>query len=65
MVLYNQIIIIIIILCVKTPNYYKYKDNFPEEMKMLEHKNTMFKSFNGRTPNKDDVLESSYTRQPR
>ena len=24
---------------------------------MLEHKNTMFKSFNGRTPNKDDVLE--------
>ena len=44
-------------LCVKTPNYYKYKDNFPEEMKMLEHKNTMFKSFNGRTPNKDDVLE--------
>ncbi len=43
-------------LCVKTPNYYKYKDNFPEEMKMLEHKNTMFKSFNGRTPNKDDVL---------
>ena len=26
-------------------------------MKMLEHKNTMFKSFNNRTPNKDDVLE--------
>ena len=43
-------------LCVKTPNYFKYKDNYPEEMKMLDHKNTMWKSFNGRTPNKDDVL---------
>ena len=42
-------------LCVKTPNYFKYKDKFPEEMKMLNHKNTMWKSFNGRTPNKDDV----------
>jgi len=42
-------------LCVKTPNYFKYKDNYPEEMKMLDHKNTMWKSFNGRTPNKDDV----------
>ena len=42
-------------LCVKTPNYFKYKDNCPEEMKMLKHKNTMWKSFNGRTPNKDDV----------
>ena len=44
-------------LCVKTPNYFKYKDNYPEEMKMLDHKNTMWKSFNGRTPNKDDILE--------
>jgi len=43
-------------LCVKTPNYFKYKDNFPEELKQLNHKNTMWKSFNGRTPNKDDVL---------
>ena len=43
-------------LCVKTPNYFKYKDNFPEELKQLDHKNTMWKSFNGRTPNKDDVL---------
>jgi len=42
-------------LCVKTPNYFKYKDRFPEEMKKLNHKNTMWKSFNGRTPNKDDV----------
>ena len=44
-------------LCVKTPNYFKYKDKFPEEMKQLDHKNTMWKSFNGRTPNKDDILE--------
>ena len=44
-------------LCVKTPNFFKYKDNFPKEMKQLDHKNTMWKSFNGRTPNKDDVLE--------
>ena len=42
-------------LCVKTPNYFKYKDKFPEEMIKLNHKNTMWKSFNGRTPNKDDV----------
>ena len=42
-------------LCVKTPTYFKYKDKFPEEMKKLNHKNTMWKSFNGRTPNKDDV----------
>lgn len=42
-------------LCVKTPNYFKYKDKFPEDMKMINHKNTMWKSFNGRTPNKDDV----------
>ena len=41
---------------VKTPNYFKYKDNFPEEIKQLDHKNTLWKSFNGRTPNKDDVL---------
>ena len=44
-------------LCVKTPNFFKYKHLFPEEMKQLDHKNTMWKSFNGRTPNKDDVLE--------
>ena len=49
-------------LCVKTPNYFKYKDKFPEEMKQLEHKNTMWKSFNGRTPNKDDV--TAVHRQP-
>ena len=42
-------------LCVKTPNYFKYKDKFPEEMKKLNHKNTMWKSFNGRTPTKEDV----------
>ena len=41
---------------VQTPNYFKYKDKYPEILKKLEHKNTMWKSFNGRTPNKDDVL---------
>jgi len=44
-------------LVVKTPNYYEYKDNFPEDMKAIGHKNTMFKSFNGRTPNKEDVTK--------
>jgi len=44
-------------LVVKTPNYYEYKDNFPEDMKAIDHKNTMFKSFNGRTPNKEDVTK--------
>lgn len=44
-------------LVVKTPNYFEYKDNFPEDMKAINHKNTMFKSFNGRTPNKDDVTK--------
>ena len=43
-------------LVIRTPNYYKYKDNHTEELKQLDHKNTMWKSFNGRTPNKDDVL---------
>ena len=44
-------------LVVKTPNYFKYKNNFPKEMKQLQHKNTMFKTFNGRTPNKEDVTK--------
>ena len=42
---------------VKTPNYYKYKDKFPEVLKKLDHKNTMWKAFNGRTPTKGDVTE--------
>jgi len=35
---------------VKTPNYFKYKNNFPNEIKKLEHANTMWKEFNGRSP---------------
>ena len=42
---------------VKTPNFFKYKDKFPEDLKKLKHKNTMFKAFNGRTPTKGDVTE--------
>ena len=42
---------------VKTPNFFKYKDKFPEDFKKLKHKNTMFKAFNGRTPTKGDVTE--------
>ena len=41
----------------KTPNYFKYIANYPEFKKKLEHKNTMFKAFNGRTPTKGDVEE--------
>ncbi len=41
----------------KTPNYFKYIANYPEFKKQLEHKNTMFKAFNGRTPSKGDVEE--------
>ena len=42
---------------VKSPNFFKYKDNHPEVMKKLDHKNTMWKAFNGRTPKKGDVEE--------
>ena len=42
---------------VKTPNFFKYKDKFPEVLKKLYHKNTMWKAFNGRTPTKGDVTE--------
>ena len=42
---------------VKTPNFFKYKDKFPEVLKKLDHKNTMWKAFNGRTPTKGDVTE--------
>ena len=44
-------------LVVKTPNYFKYKDNIPEDIKAISHNNTMFKTFNGRTPNKDNMKE--------
>ena len=33
----------------KTPNYFKYKDKFPEVIEKLNHKNTMWKAYNGRS----------------
>lgn len=35
---------------VKTPNYFKYKDNYPDQIKKLNNVNTMWKEFNGRSP---------------
>ena len=43
---------------VRTPNYYKYKDKFPEVLKKLNHKNTMWKAFNGRSKDFTDVIQS-------
>ena len=44
---------------VKTPNYFKYKDKYPEVLKQLSHKNTMWKEFNGRSPEFTDVVQAS------
>ena len=44
---------------VKTPNYFKYKDKYPEVLKKLNHKNTMWKAFNGRSPEFTDVVQAS------
>ena len=43
---------------VKTPNYYKYKDNHPEVLEKLNHKNTMWKAFNGRSKEFTDVIQA-------
>ena len=43
---------------VRTPNYYKYKDRFPEVLKKLNHKNTMWKAFNGRSKDFTDVIQA-------
>ena len=43
---------------VKTPNYFKYKDNHPEVVEKLNHKNTMWKAFNGRSPEFTDVIQA-------
>jgi organic radical activating enzyme len=37
-------------LVIKTPNFEKYKDKYPDDMKKLSHKNTLWKEFNGRSP---------------
>ena len=44
---------------VKTPNFFKYKDKYPEVMKKLNHKNTMWKEFNGRSPEFTDVIQAA------
>ena len=43
---------------VRTPNFYKYKDKYPEVMKKLDHKNTMWKAFNGRSAEFTDVIQA-------
>jgi organic radical activating enzyme len=35
-------------LVIKTPNYFKYRENF--DLSMLDHKNTEFKEYNSRSP---------------
>ena len=44
---------------VKTPNYFKYKDNHKEVIEKLNHKNTMWKEFNGRSKEFTDVLQAT------
>jgi len=44
---------------VKTPNYFKYKDNHPEVVEKLNHNNTMWKAFNGRSPEFTDVIQAA------
>ena len=43
---------------VRTPNFYKYKDKYPKVMKKLDHKNTMWKAFNGRSAEFTDVIQA-------
>ncbi len=43
---------------VRTPNFYKYKDKYPEILKKLDHKNTMWKAFNGRSKDFTDIIQA-------
>jgi organic radical activating enzyme len=43
---------------VRTPNYFKYKDNHPDVLQKLNHKNTMWKTFNGRSKEFTDVIQA-------
>ena len=43
---------------VRTPNYFKYKDKYPDVLKKLDHKNTMWKAFNGRSPEFTDIVQA-------
>ena len=44
---------------VRTPNYFKYRHKYPEIVKKLDHKNTMWKAFNGRSPEFTDVIQAA------
>jgi len=43
---------------IKTPNYNKYRRNFPEEIAKLNHENTMFKEYNSRSPEYSVIYQS-------
>ena len=43
---------------VRTPNYYKYRHKYPEIVKKLDHKNTMWKAFNGRSAEFTDIIQA-------
>lgn len=43
---------------VRTPNYYKYRHKYPEILKKLDHKNTMWKAFNGRSKEFTDIIQA-------
>ena len=44
---------------VRTPNYFKYRHKYPEIVKKLDHKNTMWKAFNGRSKEFTDILQAA------
>jgi len=43
---------------VKTPNYFKYRHKYPEIVKKLDHRNTMWKAFNGRSAEFTDIIQA-------
>ena len=43
---------------VRTPNYFKYRHKYPEIVKKLDHKNTMWKAFNGRSAEFTDIIQA-------
>ena len=43
---------------VKTPNYFKYRHKYPEIVKKLDHRNTMWKPFNGRSAEFTDIIQA-------
>ena len=43
---------------VKTPNYFKYRHKYPEIVKKLDHRNTIWKAFNGRSAEFTDIIQA-------